>query len=50
MNPRANHNPAETIAAAVTAGVTRQKLTFTYDYLGRRNKQKGSERAKRVRF
>jgi RHS repeat-associated protein len=26
----------ETISAAVTAGVTRQKLTFAYDYLGRR--------------
>ena len=26
----------ETIPAAVTAGVTRQKLTFAYDYLGRR--------------
>jgi len=26
----------ETLGAAVTAGVTRQKLTFAYDYLGRR--------------
>jgi YD repeat-containing protein len=26
----------ETISAAVTAGDTRRKLTFTYDYLGRR--------------